>query len=67
VLSICLRLAVFPKPQLCLHNVHSGADKSLPFPIFLLAAQPKEFFLAKLKKLEQQSHKYVELREEYVE
>jgi hypothetical protein len=27
------------------------------FPIFLLAAQPKEFFLDGLKKLEQQSHK----------
>jgi hypothetical protein len=31
------------------------------------AAQPKEFFLVGLKKLEQQSHKCVELRGEYVE
>jgi hypothetical protein len=32
------------------------------FPIFLFAAQPKEFFLDRLKKLEQQSYKHVELR-----
>jgi hypothetical protein len=31
------------------------------------AAQPKEFFLGGLKKLEQRSHKCVELRGEYVE
>jgi hypothetical protein len=37
------------------------------FLIFLLAAQPKEFFLDGLKKLEQQNHKCVELRGEYVE
>jgi hypothetical protein len=37
------------------------------FPIFLFAAQPKEFFLSGLKKLEKRSHKYVELRGEYVE
>jgi hypothetical protein len=30
-----------------------GADKSLAFLIFLFAAQPKEFFLDGLKKLEQ--------------
>jgi hypothetical protein len=34
----------------------------LLFPIFLLASQPKEFFLDGLKKLEQRSHKCVELR-----
>jgi hypothetical protein len=34
--------------------------------LFLFAAQPKEFFLDGLKKLEQQSHKCVELRGEYV-
>jgi hypothetical protein len=34
--------------------------------LFLFAAQPKEFFLNVLKKLEQRSHKCVELREEYV-
>jgi hypothetical protein len=44
-----------------------GADKSLAFPIFLFAAQPKELFLDGLKKLEQRSHKCVELRGEYVE
>jgi hypothetical protein len=30
-------------------------------------AQPKEFFFDELKKLEQRSHEYVELRGEYVE
>jgi hypothetical protein len=38
------------------------SDKSLAFPIFLFAEQPKEFFLGGLKKLEQRSHKCVELR-----
>jgi hypothetical protein len=37
------------------------------FFIFLFAAQPKEFFSDGLKKLEQRSHKCVELRGEYVE
>jgi hypothetical protein len=37
------------------------ADESLDFPMFLSAAQPKEFFLDGLKKLEQRSHKCVEL------
>jgi hypothetical protein len=37
------------------------------FPIFLFAAHPKGFFLDGLKKLEQRSHKCVELRGEYVE
>jgi hypothetical protein len=35
--------------------------------LFLFAAQPKEFFLDGLKKLEQRSHKRVEIRGEYVE
>jgi hypothetical protein len=35
--------------------------------LFLFAAQPKEFFLDGLKKLEQRSNKCVELRGEYVE
>jgi hypothetical protein len=35
--------------------------------LFLFAAQPKEFFLDELKKLEQRSHKCVELRGQYVE
>jgi hypothetical protein len=37
------------------------------FPIFLFAAHPKEFFFDGLKKLEQRSHKCVELRGECVE
>jgi hypothetical protein len=37
------------------------------FTIFLFAAQPKEFFLDGLKKLEQRSHKCVELRGQDVE
>jgi hypothetical protein len=48
-------------------DVRRGADKSLAFPIFLSAAQPKEFFLDGLKKLEQRSHKCMELRGEYEE
>jgi hypothetical protein len=40
-----------------------GTDKSLAFPVFLFAAQPKVFFLDGLKKLEQGSHKCVQLRE----
>jgi hypothetical protein len=35
--------------------------------LFLFAAQPKECFLDGLKKLEQRSHKCVEVRGEYVE
>jgi hypothetical protein len=34
-------------------NIRSGADKSSAFPIFLFAAQPKEFFLDGLNKLEE--------------
>jgi hypothetical protein len=37
------------------------------FPIFLFTAQPKEFFLDVLKKLEQRSDKCVELKGEYVD
>jgi hypothetical protein len=37
------------------------------FPIFLFAAQTKEFLLDVLKKLEQRSHKCAELRGENVE
>jgi hypothetical protein len=36
------------------------------FPIFLIAAQLKEFFWDGLKKLEKRSHKCVELRGECV-
>jgi hypothetical protein len=35
------------------HKLRRSADKSLASPIFLFAAQPKEFFLDGLKKLEQ--------------
>jgi hypothetical protein len=35
----------------------------ISFWLFLSAAQPKEFFLDRLKKLEQRSHKCVELGE----
>jgi hypothetical protein len=48
-------------------GVRRIADKSLAFPIFLFAAQPKEFFLDGLKKLEQRSHKCVELKGVYVQ
>jgi hypothetical protein len=41
-------------------NLYVGVLISLR--LFLFAAQPKEFFLDGLKKLEQQSHKCVELR-----
>jgi hypothetical protein len=40
-----------------LSPLRRGADKSLAFPIFLFGAQPKEFFLGGLKKLEQRSRK----------
>jgi hypothetical protein len=43
-------------------DLRRGADKSLARPISLFAAQPKELFLDGLKKLEQRSHKCVELR-----
>jgi hypothetical protein len=45
-----------------IQHIRRGADKSLAFPIFLFAAQPKEFFLDVLKKLEQRSLECVELR-----
>jgi hypothetical protein len=48
-------------------DIRRGAGKSLAFPIFLFAPQPKDFiFLDGLKKFEQQSHRCVELRREYV-
>jgi hypothetical protein len=47
--------------------IRRAADKSLAVPIFLFAAQTKDFFLDGLKKLEQRSHKCVELKGEYVE
>jgi hypothetical protein len=44
----------------------TGADKFLALPIFLFAVQLKEFSLDGLKKLDQRSHKRVELRAELV-
>jgi hypothetical protein len=46
-------------------NIYVGALTSLW--LFLFAAQPEEFYLDELKKLEQRSHKCVEIRGEYVE
>jgi hypothetical protein len=46
-------------------TVHVGVLISLW--LFLYAAQPKEVFLDGLKKLEERSHKCVELRGQYVE
>jgi hypothetical protein len=37
------------------HKICRGADKSLAFPVFLFAAQRKEFFLDGLKELEQRN------------
>jgi hypothetical protein len=58
--------------QLCAIVIHAvcRSRDSLPIYVgllislwlFLFAAQPKEFFLVGLKKLEQRSHKCVELR-----
>jgi hypothetical protein len=45
---------------LCIVTAYVGVLKSLW--LFLFATQPKEFFLDGLKKLEQRSHKCVELR-----
>jgi hypothetical protein len=53
------------REHLGLATVYVGVVISLW--LFLFLAQPKEFFLDGLKKLEQQSHKCVELRGEYVE
>jgi hypothetical protein len=53
--------------RLNLRKLRRDSDKSLAFPIFLFLAQPKEFFLDGLKKLEQRSRKCVELRGECVE
>jgi hypothetical protein len=52
-----------------IYEVRRGADKSLVFLflIFLYAAQPKEFFLDRLKKFEQKSRKCGGAPGEYVE
>jgi hypothetical protein len=65
MISVCA--LVFKGTKLDIHMiVRRGADKSLAFPIFLFAAQLKVFFDG-LKKLEQRSHKCVELRRKYLE
>jgi hypothetical protein len=50
-------------------KIRRGVGKSLAFPIsyFPICSTTKEFFLDGLQKLEQRSHKCVELRGEYVE
>jgi hypothetical protein len=70
LINIFLQLLILNTSGTCKKKIYVGVLTSLwlfPFPIFVSAAQPKEFFLNGLKKLEQQSHKCVELREEYVE
>jgi hypothetical protein len=59
---------ILKQNQVCLFAqlLRKGADKSLALPIFQFAAQPKEFVLDGLKKLEQGSRKCVELKGEYV-
>jgi hypothetical protein len=50
-------------------GIRNGADKSLAFLVscFRIYSTTKEFFLDGLKKLEQRSHKCMEVRREYVE
>jgi hypothetical protein len=48
-------------------NIHLKGSKYSNNEEATLAAQSKEFFFGCLKKLEQRSHKCVELRGEYVE
>jgi hypothetical protein len=69
-LSFQVRKIIFStfQQRLCTGN-YEGVLISLwlfLFPIFPFAAQPKEFFLYGLKKLEKRSHKCVELRGEYL-
>jgi hypothetical protein len=40
-----------PNNVCVLRFIRRAADKSLAFPVFLITAQPKEFFLDGLKKL----------------
>jgi phage terminase large subunit-like protein len=53
------------------HKIKKNNNKKLHESIFHFVqydkSQPKEFFFYGLKKLEQRSHKCVELRGEYVE
>jgi hypothetical protein len=67
-LNVLLYCGITLKHTLNKLHICRGADKSLALPIFLFAAkQQKVVFLDVLKKLGQQSHKCVELKEEYVE
>jgi hypothetical protein len=54
-------------PSCCLAKIGGYVGMLISLWLFLFAAQPKEFFLDRLKKLEQQSHKHVEIRGEHVE
>jgi hypothetical protein len=64
--KVTVRCPPVPKHTM---KIRRGADKCLAFPIpyFLYTAQPKEFFLDELKKLDQRSHKCVGLKGEYSE
>jgi hypothetical protein len=59
--------AKFTEGILLQRLTRKDTDKFLAFLIFVFAAQPKEFFLDGLKKLEQRSHKCLELSGEHVE
>jgi hypothetical protein len=66
----CCIISHFPHELYVLPTIYVGVVISLwlfLFPIFLFAAQPKEFSLDGLKKSEQRSHKCVELWGQYVE
>jgi hypothetical protein len=52
-------------PRPIFSTLRRGADKSLAFPISYLQHK-QDFFLGWVKKLEQRSHKCVELRGKYV-
>jgi hypothetical protein len=61
-----VRLSVCPANKLQ-RAILTGADNFLAFPVSYFSAQPIQFFLDGLKKLEPQSDKWVELRGEYGE
>jgi hypothetical protein len=62
----CLRPSLLSER---LNGLRRGGDKSLAFPIayFTICGTTKRIFMDGLKKLEQRSHKCVELKGEYVE
>jgi hypothetical protein len=68
VISVCfLTFADFIKPDVIVLISNECVGVLISLWLFLFAAQLKEFVLDGLKKLEQRSHKCVELRGEYVE